>query len=41
MSWESVARLSDLSKINMELAIVWLDDCIRYSQKAIEYLQNL
>jgi hypothetical protein len=24
----------------MELAIVWLDDCIRYSQEAIAYLEN-
>jgi hypothetical protein len=40
MSWEDVARLSDLSRVNMELAIVWLDDCISYSQEAIEYLEK-
>jgi hypothetical protein len=40
MSWENVARLSELTQVNMELAIAWLDDCIRYSQKAIEYLEK-
>ena len=40
MSWEDVARLSDLSQVNMELAIVWLDDCIRYSQEARKCLEN-
>jgi hypothetical protein len=40
MSWEDVARFSDLSQVNMELAIVWLDDCIRYLQKTIEYLEK-
>ena len=40
MSWEDVANLSQLSQVNMELAIVWLDDCISYSQEAIEYLEK-
>ena len=40
MSWEDVARLSDLSQVNMELAIVWLDDCIRYSQESRKYLEK-
>jgi hypothetical protein len=40
MSWEDVARFSDLSQVNMELAIVWLDDCIRYLQKARKYLEK-
>ena len=40
MSWEDVARLSDLSQVNMELAIVWLADCIRYSQEARKYLEK-
>ena len=40
MSWEDVARLSELSQVNMELAIVWLDDCISYAQEAIEYLEK-
>ena len=40
MSWEDVARLSDLSQVNMELAIVWLDDCISYSQEARKYLEK-
>jgi hypothetical protein len=40
MSWEDVARLSDLSQVNMKMAIVWRDDCIRYSQEAIEYLEK-
>jgi hypothetical protein len=40
MSWGDVARLSDLSQVNLELAIVWLDDCIRHSQEAREYLEK-
>ncbi len=40
MSWEDVARLSDLSQVNLELAVAWLDDCISYSQEAIEYLEK-
>ena len=40
MSWEDVARLSELSQVNMELAIVWLDDCISYSQEARKYLEK-
>jgi hypothetical protein len=40
MSWEDVARLSDLSQVNMELASVWLDDCINYSQEARKYLEQ-
>ena len=40
MSWEDVARLSDLAQVNMELAIVWLDDCISYSQEARKYLEK-
>jgi hypothetical protein len=40
MSWEDVASLSDLAQVNMELAIVWLDDCISCSQEAIEYLEK-
>jgi hypothetical protein len=40
MSWEDVARLSDLSQVNMELAIVWLDDCISYSEKARKHLEK-
>ena len=40
MLWEDVARLSDLSQVNLELAIVWLDDCVRYSQKAREHLEK-
>ena len=40
MSWEDVARLSDLSQVNLELAIVWLDDCIKYLQEEREYLRK-
>jgi len=40
MSWEDVARLSDLAQVNMELAIVWLDDCIRYLQEERVYLEK-
>jgi len=40
MSWEDVARLSDLSQVNLELAIVWLDDCIRCLQEANAYLEK-
>ena len=40
MSWEDVARLSELSQVNMELAIAWLDDCIRHSQEARKYLEK-
>jgi len=40
MSWEDAARLSDLAQVNMELAIVWLDDCISYSQEARKYLEK-
>jgi len=40
MSWEDAARLSDLSQVNMELVIVWMDDCISYLQEAIEYLEK-
>jgi hypothetical protein len=40
MSWEDVARLHNLAQVNMEIAIGWLDDCISYSQEAIEYLEK-
>jgi hypothetical protein len=30
MSWEDVSGLSGLARINMELALAWLDDCIKY-----------
>jgi len=40
MSWEDVANLSDLSQVNLELAIVWLDDCIRYLQEERGYLEK-
>ncbi len=40
MSWEDVARLNDLSQVNLELAITWLDDCISYSQDATKYLEK-
>jgi hypothetical protein len=40
MSWEDVARLSDLTQVNMELAIVWLDDCISYLQQVRKYLEK-
>lgn len=40
VSWEDVARLSDLTQVNMKLAIAWLDDCINYSQKARKHLEK-
>lgn len=40
MSWEDVTKLCDLSQVNMELAIVWLDDCIKYLQEEREYLEK-
>jgi hypothetical protein len=40
MSWEDVARLNDLSQVNLELAIAWLDDCISYSQETRKYLEK-
>jgi hypothetical protein len=40
MSWEDVARLGELSQVNMELAGAWLDDCIRYLQEAREHLEK-
>ena len=40
MSWEDVAKLSDLSQVNLELAVAWLDDCIRYLQEEREYLEK-
>jgi len=40
MSWEDVARLFNLTQVNLELAVAWLDDCISYSQEAIEYLEK-
>jgi hypothetical protein len=40
MSWEDVARLNELSQVNMELAIALLDDCIKHSQEARKYLEK-
>jgi hypothetical protein len=40
MSWIDVARLSNLTQVNLELAIVWLDDCIRYLQEERGYLEK-
>jgi hypothetical protein len=40
MSWEDVAKLSQLSRVNMELAIAWLDECISYSQEARKHLEK-
>jgi len=40
MSWIDVARLSNLTQVNLELAVAWLDDCIRYLQEEREYLKK-
>jgi hypothetical protein len=40
MSWEDVARLSNLTHFNLELAVAWLDDCIRYLQEERECLKK-
>ena len=40
MSWEDVAGLSGLSRVNTELAMAWLDDCIRYLHEAGAYLKK-
>ena len=40
MSWEDVARLNNLTQINLELAVAWLDDCIRYLQEERDYLKK-
>ena len=40
MSWEDVTRLSNLTQVNLDLAVAWLDDCIRYLQEEREYLKK-
>ena len=40
MSWEDVAGLSGLAQVNTELAMAWLDDCIRYLHEAGAYLEK-
>ena len=40
MSWEDVAGLNDLARVNTELAMAWLDDCIRYLQEESAYLEK-
>jgi len=40
MSWEDVAGLSGLARVNTELAMAWLDDCIRYLHEVGAYLEK-
>jgi hypothetical protein len=40
MSWEDVAGLCGLARVNTELAMAWLDDCIRYLHEAGTYLEK-
>jgi hypothetical protein len=40
MSWIDVAGLSSLARVNTELAMAWLDDCISYLHEAGAYLEK-